>query len=156
MKSCSRAASARADATVSGVTVTVGDDVYTGITPDGFRDFWNDRILPAVGEGKGGIDVANCLTLKKSNCKNCYKCIRHCPVKSIRFSGNQAHIIGKRMHSCAGSALWFARRMPKQIVGRDRKGEGPDPVGRPRLCQSGAVLYRQLCGTSASKECGRR
>ena len=37
--------------------------------------------------------MANCLTLKKSNCKNCYKCIRHCPVKSIRFSANQAHII---------------------------------------------------------------
>ena len=36
----------------------------------------------------------NPLTLKKSNCKNCYKCIRHCPVKSIRFSGNQAHIMG--------------------------------------------------------------
>ena len=36
----------------------------------------------------------DCLTLKKSNCKNCYKCIRHCPVKAIRFSGNQAHIIG--------------------------------------------------------------
>ncbi len=34
-----------------------------------------------------------CLTLNKSNCKNCYKCIRHCPVKSIRFSGNQAYII---------------------------------------------------------------
>lgn len=33
------------------------------------------------------------LKLKKSNCKNCYKCIRHCPVKSIRFSGNQAHIV---------------------------------------------------------------
>ncbi len=33
------------------------------------------------------------LRLKKSNCKNCYKCIRHCPVKSIRFSANQAHII---------------------------------------------------------------
>ena len=29
-----------------------------------------------------------CLTLKKANCKNCYKCIRHCPVKAIRFSGN--------------------------------------------------------------------
>ena len=37
--------------------------------------------------------MPSCLTLKKSNCKNCYKCIRHCPVKSIRFSGNQAHII---------------------------------------------------------------
>lgn len=33
------------------------------------------------------------LKLKKSNCKNCYKCIRHCPVKSIRFSDNQAHIV---------------------------------------------------------------
>ena len=33
-----------------------------------------------------------CLTLKKANCKNCYKCIRHCPVKAIRFSGNQAYI----------------------------------------------------------------
>ena len=33
------------------------------------------------------------LTLKKSNCKNCYKCLRTCPVKSIRFSGDQAHII---------------------------------------------------------------
>ena len=34
------------------------------------------------------------LTLKKSNCKNCHKCIRNCPVKSIRFTGNQAYIIG--------------------------------------------------------------
>lgn len=33
------------------------------------------------------------LKLKKSNCKNCYKCIRHCPVKSIRFADNQAHIV---------------------------------------------------------------
>lgn len=40
------------------------------------------------------------LTLKKSNCKNCYKCIRHCPVKSIRFSGNQAHIIGDECILC--------------------------------------------------------
>ncbi|MEG1312839.1 MAG: [Fe-Fe] hydrogenase large subunit C-terminal domain-containing protein [Bacilli bacterium] len=37
--------------------------------------------------------MENILGLKKSNCKNCYKCIRHCPVKSIRFEENQAHII---------------------------------------------------------------
>ena len=42
----------------------------------------------------------DCLTLKKSNCKNCYKCIRHCPVKSIRFSGNQAYIIGNECILC--------------------------------------------------------
>ena len=40
------------------------------------------------------------LRFKKSNCKNCYKCIRHCPVKSIRFSGNQAHIIGNECILC--------------------------------------------------------
>ena len=44
--------------------------------------------------------MPNCLTLKKSNCKNCYKCIRHCPVKAIRFSGNQAHIIGNECILC--------------------------------------------------------
>lgn len=37
--------------------------------------------------------MAGCLELKESNCKNCHKCIRVCPVKSIRFSGGQAHII---------------------------------------------------------------
>lgn len=40
------------------------------------------------------------LRLKKSNCRNCYKCIRHCPVKSIRFSGNQAHIVGDECVLC--------------------------------------------------------
>ncbi len=33
------------------------------------------------------------ISLKKSNCMNCHKCIRHCPVKSIRFSAGRAHII---------------------------------------------------------------
>lgn len=44
--------------------------------------------------------MADFLKLKKSNCKNCYKCIRHCPVKSIRFSGNQAHIVGNECILC--------------------------------------------------------
>ncbi len=37
--------------------------------------------------------MANYIKLKKSNCKNCYKCIRNCPVKSISFSGTQAQIL---------------------------------------------------------------
>ncbi len=40
------------------------------------------------------------LKLKKSNCKNCYKCIRCCPVKSIRFSGGQANIVGNECILC--------------------------------------------------------
>lgn len=35
----------------------------------------------------------SCIQFKPSNCRNCYKCIRHCPVKSIRFENNQAHIV---------------------------------------------------------------
>ena len=56
-----------------------------------------------------------CLTLKKSNCKNCYKCIRHCPVKSIRFSGNQAYIIGNECIMC-GQCFVVCPQNAKQIV----------------------------------------
>ena len=31
--------------------------------------------------------------LKKANCKNCYKCLKVCPVKSIRVVNEQAQII---------------------------------------------------------------
>ncbi|MGN1081816.1 MAG: [Fe-Fe] hydrogenase large subunit C-terminal domain-containing protein [Acutalibacteraceae bacterium] len=40
------------------------------------------------------------LTLRNSNCKNCYKCIRQCPVKSISFSGDQASIIKEECVLC--------------------------------------------------------
>ncbi len=41
----------------------------------------------------GGSRNEQILQLKKSNCKNCYKCIRNCPVKSIKFADGQANII---------------------------------------------------------------
>ena len=59
--------------------------------------------------------MPNCLTLKKSNCKNCYKCIRHCPVKAIRFSGNQAHIIGNECILC-GQCFVVCPQNAKEIV----------------------------------------
>ncbi len=40
------------------------------------------------------------LRFKKSNCKNCYKCIRHCPVKSIKFTGEQANIVNNECILC--------------------------------------------------------
>lgn len=40
------------------------------------------------------------LGLKKANCKNCHKCIRECPVKSIEFSQQQARIIGRECILC--------------------------------------------------------
>ena len=55
------------------------------------------------------------LTLKKANCKNCYKCIRHCPVKAIRFSGNQAYIIQNECIMC-GQCFVVCPQDAKQIV----------------------------------------
>ena len=60
------------------------------------------------------------LTLKKSNCKNCYKCIRHCPVKSIRFSGNQAHIIDDECILC-GRCFVGCPQNAKQIFSEVEK-----------------------------------
>lgn len=64
--------------------------------------------------------MANFLTLKKSNCKNCYKCIRHCPVKAIKFSGNQAHIIGNECILC-GHCFVVCPQNAKEIVGEVEK-----------------------------------
>ncbi len=64
--------------------------------------------------------MSNCLTLKKSNCKNCYKCIRHCPVKAIRFSGNQAHIIGNECILC-GQCFVVCPQNAKEIVDETEK-----------------------------------
>ena len=75
--------------------------------------------------------MPNCLTLKKSNCKNCYKCIRHCPVKAIRFSGNQAHIIGNECILC-GQCFVVCPQNAKEIVDETEKVkiflQGGDPV----------------------------
>ena len=79
--------------------------------------------------------MQNCLTLKKSNCKNCYKCIRNCPVKSIRFSGNQAHIIGNECIFC-GHCFVVCPQNAKEIVDETEKVKV--------LIQSGAPVIASL------------
>jgi len=79
--------------------------------------------------------MSDYLKLKKSNCKSCYKCIRHCPVKSIRFSDNQAHIIPEDCILC-GNCFVVCPQNAKEIrqdlhVARD-------------LIQSEAPVYASL------------
>lgn len=59
--------------------------------------------------------MQDCLTLKKSNCKNCYKCIRNCPVKSIKFTANQAHILSSDCILC-GHCFVVCPQNAKQIA----------------------------------------
>ena len=85
--------------------------------------------------------MPDCLTLKKSNCKNCYKCIRHCPVKSIRFSGNQAYIIGNECILC-GQCFVVCPQNAKEIVDETEKVRV--------LLQSGAPVYVSLAPSFAA------
>ena len=73
---------------------------------------------------------AKCLTLKKSNCKNCYKCIRHCPVKAIRFSANQAHIISNECILC-GNCVVVCPQNAKEVVDETEKAKVLLQTGDP-------------------------
>lgn len=40
------------------------------------------------------------ITISQANCKNCYKCVRYCPVKAIKIKDGQAEVIEERCISC--------------------------------------------------------
>ncbi len=75
--------------------------------------------------------MAEFLRLKKSNCKNCYKCIRNCPVKSIRFSDGQANIASDECILC-GQCFVVCPQNAKEIVSDVERVKamlaGPAPV----------------------------
>ena len=79
--------------------------------------------------------MTECLRLKKSNCKNCYKCIRNCPVKSIRFSDNQANIVPEECILC-GHCFVACPQGAKEI-------RNDVPVART-LIASGAPVYASV------------
>ena len=79
--------------------------------------------------------MSDCLKLKKSNCKNCYKCIRHCPVKSIRFSANQAHIVDSECILC-GHCFVVCPQNAKEITDETEKAKV--------LIMSGAPVYMSV------------
>lgn len=75
------------------------------------------------------------LKLKKSNCKNCYKCIRHCPVKSIKFSNHQANIVDDECILC-GQCFVNCPQNAKEIRN--------DTEAARALIASGAPVYVSL------------
>ena len=46
------------------------------------------------------MDATEYLILRQGDCKDCYKCIRKCPVKSVKFENERAEIIGNECILC--------------------------------------------------------
>lgn len=49
--------------------------------------------------------VIDCLDFKNAKCRDCYKCLRECPVKAIRFENHQAKIIREKCILCGHCTL---------------------------------------------------
>ncbi len=75
------------------------------------------------------------IQLKKSNCKNCYKCIRHCPVKSIKFADHQANIVKEQCILC-GECFVACPQNAKQIRN--------DVAVVKRMLSSGKPVYASI------------
>ena len=54
------------------------------------------------------------INFARANCKNCYKCIRACPVKAIRMKNNQAEIVEQRCITC-GTCLTVCPQNAKTV-----------------------------------------
>ncbi|WP_237660852.1 [Fe-Fe] hydrogenase large subunit C-terminal domain-containing protein [Tepidanaerobacter sp. GT38] len=54
------------------------------------------------------------INFASANCKNCYKCLRTCPVKAIRMENDQAQIVDERCITC-GTCLTICPQNAKTI-----------------------------------------
>lgn len=93
------------------------------------------------------------LNLNKANCKNCYKCIRNCPVKSIRFSGDRAYIIPDECVLC-GTCFVVCPQNAKEIVSSLEKAKTllqEYPEVYVTVAPSFATAYPGVSATSFSK-----
>ncbi|HWT74568.1 MAG TPA: [Fe-Fe] hydrogenase large subunit C-terminal domain-containing protein [Mobilitalea sp.] len=84
------------------------------------------------------------IQLKKSNCKNCYKCIRHCPVKSIRFADHQAHIVKEQCILC-GECFIACPQNAKQIRN--------DVAIAKSMIESGKPVYASIAPSFIANYC---
>ncbi len=90
--------------------------------------------------------MPECLQTKKSNCKNCYKCIRYCPVKSLKFTDGQAHIIRNECVLC-GECYVVCPQNAKQI--RD------DAPEAKQLIAGGEKVFASIAPSYAARYHGK-
>ena len=97
-------------------------------------------IAPA---GTGPVVFTN-----KARCRDCYRCVRVCPVKAIRMHDGQANVVEVALHQLRH----LRSRVPAegQVVSpRPGPGAGAVAAGRARGGQRGAVVCRRLSRLAA-------
>ncbi len=99
------------------------------------------------------------LNLKNADCRYCHRCVRRCPVKSIRFSGRQAHIITDECIYC-GQCFVVCPQGAKEIVDDTERVRVMIQSGAPVIASVDPSFYAcwDKCGinsiTKALKELG--
>lgn len=49
--------------------------------------------------------------LKEADCRSCYRCLKVCPVKSIKFTDEQARILDADCLLCAAASMSVRREL---------------------------------------------
>ena len=55
------------------------------------------------------------ISVKKANCKNCYKCLKYCDVKSIRYIDDRVEVIEDQCILC-GHCINICPQQAKTVV----------------------------------------
>ena len=74
--------------------------------------------------------MSELLLLKKEDCKSCYKCIRECALKSIRFAENRAQIVENECVYC-GHCYVVCPQSAKEIRSDTARAKALIASGRP-------------------------
>lgn len=89
--------------------------------------------------------VADYVGLKQANCKNCYRCIRNCPVQAISYADHQARILDEDCVVC-GRCFVACPQNAKEIR---------DDVPRAKaLIASGRPVYASLAPSFVARYTG--
>ncbi|MDP4147447.1 MAG: 4Fe-4S binding protein, partial [Bacillota bacterium] len=88
------------------------------------------------------------ISFSKANCKNCYKCLRSCPVKAIKFKNGHAEIVEDRCVYCS-HCLVICPQNARRIVSDLEKVKNAVNSGRKLVCSlapsfSGSFDYTKI------------
>ena len=81
--------------------------------------------------------------LKKADCKNCYRCLKVCPVKSITFENDRAEIMPYECIQC-GHCLEACPQNAKKLHSDKTKVLELLAGGQEGVCLAGPVLPCRL------------